>query len=295
MPELPEVETIRRYLAPVWQGRRIARVHLRRPDLRFAFAPDFRARLEGQQVTSLGRRAKYLLADLESGDVLVMHLGMTGAFFYNPPNAGKSQITSSTQKPSHKQGRHDHVAFSLSDEGEIVYNDPRRFGFMKIIPRVNFDEHRLFRHLGVEPTGNGFTPQVLARACAKKHVTLKSALMDQRVVAGLGNIYVCEALFRARLSPLRQASTLMLKSDRPASRTVRLVDAVRAVIDAAIAAGGSTLSDFVHTDGTPGYFQHEFLVYGRKAQKCLRERCSGRVKRIVQSGRSTFYCPRCQR
>ncbi len=290
MPELPEVEITRQYLAPHWEGRQIDRVTLRRASLRYPFGDDFRTRLEGRRVLGLGRRAKYLLVDIKGGDVLIVHLGMSGALLYRPP--GKSCAAHAVSGRSKK---HDHVIFDLDDGAKVIYNDPRRFGFMVLERRALLNEHRLFRHLGIEPSGNGFTAQALADRCAGKSAPLKSVLMNQRILAGLGNIYVCESLYRARLSPLRPACTLALKSGKPAKRTFHLVEAVRAVLNEAIAAGGATLADFVHGDGTPGYFQHNFAVYGRNAEPCRRDGCRGTIRRLVQSARATYYCPLCQR
>ena len=282
MPELPEVETVRRGLAPFMEGARIVRVEARRADLRVPFPPDFTARLTGQTVTGLGRRAKYLTADLGSGDVLVMHLGMSGSFRTGSGNGAKDPA-------------HDHVVFHLSSGATVTFNDPRRFGLMLIVPRAELAGHRLMRDVGPEPLGNAFDAALLAAACRGGKRTLKAVLLDQTVVAGLGNIYVCEALHRARLSPLRRAATLATRTGAPAPRAAVLVDAIKAVLEDAIAAGGSSLRDHRRTDGELGYFQHHFRVYDRDGAPCVTPGCGGTVKRIVQNARSTFFCPRCQR
>src|SRR5215475_4317940 len=290
MPELPEVETVRRGLQPVMEGAKILHAEARRKDLRFPFQKDFVARLTGQTVTGLGRRAKYLMADLGSGDVLLMHLGMSGSFrIETADNAG---MPGKFHHPRGKDAAHDHVVFHMSSGADIVFNDPRRFGYMKIIARNALDAEPLLRGLGPEPLGNEFDAAMLARACAGKSTTLKAALLDQRVVAGLGNIYVCEALYRAHLSPKRQASTLADRKGGPTDHAVRLVDAIHDVLNQAIKAGGSSLRDHRQTTGELGYFQHSFLVYDREGQKCG---CGGVVKRFTQNGRSTFWCPKCQK
>jgi len=289
MPELPEVETVRRGLQPVMEGSKIVSAEARRKDLRFPFQKDFVARLKGQTVTGLGRRAKYLMADLGSGDVLLMHLGMSGSFRIQKDIA---QTPGQFHHPRGKNGAHDHVVFHMSSGAAVIFNDPRRFGYMKIIARNELDEEPLLRGLGPEPLGNEFDAAMLAASCAGKATTLKAALLDQRVVAGLGNIYVCEALYRAHLSPKRQASTLADRKGGPTDHAKRLVDAIHTVLNQAIKAGGSSLRDHRQTDGELGYFQHHFLVYDREGQKCG---CGGVVKRFTQNGRSTFWCPKCQK
>ncbi|MFN3890079.1 MAG: bifunctional DNA-formamidopyrimidine glycosylase/DNA-(apurinic or apyrimidinic site) lyase [Beijerinckiaceae bacterium] len=293
MPELPEVETVRRGLEPVFAGARIRRVERRRADLRFPFPPDFDRRLEGAQVIGLGRRAKYLLADLDSGDALVMHLGMSGSFriesFSGPDTPGVFHHDRS------KDPAHDHVTFHLSTGARIVYNDPRRFGFMDLVTRRDIPTHPFFRDLGVEPLGNELDGALLSRLFAGKRAPLKAALLDQRLIAGLGNIYVCEALHRASLSPKRLAGTLSRKDGAASPRTDLLAMSIRAVLEEAVAAGGSSLRDHRQADGALGYFQHSFRVYDREGEPCTKAGCGGIVKRIVQSGRSTFYCGVCQR
>src|SRR6201987_1587603 len=291
MPELPEVETVRRGLQPVMEGSRILNAEARRKDLRFPFQKDFTARLQGQTVTGLGRRAKYLMADLGSGDVLLMHLGMSGSFRIQKDVA---QTPGQFHYPRGKNGAHDHVVFHMSSGAAIIFNDPRRFGYMKIIARNDLDAEPLLRGLGPEPLGNEFDAAMLAASCEGKATTLKAALLDQRVVAGLGNIYVCEALYRAHLSPKRQAKTLANRKGEPTDYATRLVDAIHDVLNQAIKAGGSSLRDHRQTTGELGYFQHSFQVYAREGEKCGKDG-SGVIRRFTQNGRSTFWCPKCQK
>jgi formamidopyrimidine-DNA glycosylase len=281
MPELPEVETVRRGLAPSFVGARIARAEARRPDLRFPFPERFVARLEGRQVRDLRRRAKYLLADLDSGETLAMHLGMSGSFRVEDVAVGRFY---------HPRGQpiHDHVVFDFEGGARVVYNDPRRFGFMDLVETAALDKHPLFADIGMEPLGPQFNAGTLAAALEGSRAPLKAALLDQRRIAGLGNIYVCEALHNARLSPFREAGSLK------ARETTKLARAIREVLEAAIRAGGSTLRDHRQTDGSLGYFQHAFTVYDREGAACGHARCGGVVSRAVQSGRSTFYCGACQ-
>jgi len=288
MPELPEVETVRRGLAPVMEGARFLKVEVRQRKLRWPLPKDFEKRLEGQKVEGLGRRAKYLLADLSSGDVLLMHLGMSGSF-----RLGKDSKPGVYYHERSKSTAHDHVVFHMSNGSTVTFNDPRRFGSMKLVSRAKLDAEPLLSALGPEPLGNAFDAAMLAKACAGKKTSLKAALSDQRVVAGLGNIYVCEALFRARLSPKRQASTIADRNGKPNERAKALVEAIRAVLNDAIKAGGSSLRDHRRTDGSLGDFQHNFQVYDREGEPC--PHCKGKIKRIVQTGRSTFYCPACQK
>ena len=293
MPELPEVETVRRGLAPVMEGVRFAKVVAHRRDLRWPLPKDFAARLEGRTVVGLGRRAKYLLADLSSGDVLVMHLGMSGSFRVFRDGDERTPGKYHHERSQHLA--HDHVVFHMGNGAIVTFNDPRRFGSMKIVARAALDREPLLRALGPEPLGNEFDAAMLARACRGKKTSLKAALSDQRIVAGLGNIYVCEALHRARLSPKRRASTIAAKLGAPNERAQRLVDAIRAVLGDAIAAGGSSLRDHRRTDGELGLFQHDFRVYDREGLRCPTRGCRGTVKRVVQIGRSTFFCPVCQK
>jgi formamidopyrimidine-DNA glycosylase len=293
MPELPEVETVRRGLQPVMEGSKIVKAEARRKDLRFPFQKDFVARLQGQTVTGLGRRAKYLMADLGSGDVLLMHLGMSGSF-----RVVSNEETGSPGKFHHPRGDdrvHDHVVFHMSSGASVVFNDPRRFGYMKIIARHALEAEPLLKGLGPEPLGNEFDATMLARGCADKKTSLKAALLDQRVVAGLGNIYVCEALYRSQLSPRRSAATLATRKNEPTDHAIRLVTAIHAVLNQAIKAGGSSLRDHRQTSGELGYFQHSFQVYDREGEACQTAKCSGIIKRFTQNGRSTFWCPKCQK
>jgi formamidopyrimidine-DNA glycosylase len=293
VPELPEVETVRRGLAPVMEGARIVRVEARRPDLRQPLPRDFAKRLEGQTVIGIGRRAKYLTADLASGDVLLMHLGMSGSFRV-------SHEDTKTRPGEFHHARaaaaiHDHVVFHLSSGATVTFNDPRRFGLMLIVPRRELANHALMREMGPEPLGNAFDANLLAAACANKKTSLKATLLDQTVVAGLGNIYVCEALHRSQLSPKRRTSTIATRTGAPNVKALALVEAIKAVLNEAIKAGGSSLRDHRQTDGELGYFQHHFRVYDREGKPCVTQGCRGTVKRIVQNGRSTFFCPVCQR
>jgi formamidopyrimidine-DNA glycosylase len=293
MPELPEVETVRRGLQPAMEGSKIVKAEARRKDLRFPFQKDFVARLEGQTVTGLGRRAKYLLADLGSGDVLLMHLGMSGSFRLITDD--KEKAPGKFQHPRSEDRAHDHVVFHMSSGAAVVFNDPRRFGYMKIIARSKLEEEPLLKGLGPEPLGNEFDAAMLARSCASKKTSLKAALLDQRVVAGLGNIYVCEALFRSHVSPRRLAATLATKKGEPTDHAKRLVTAIHGVLNQAIKAGGSSLRNHRQTSGELGYFQHSFQVYDREGKKCQTAGCSGIVRRFTQNGRSTFWCPKCQK
>lgn len=301
MPELPEVETVRRGLEPSLAGARLTRVELRRPNLRFPFAEGFAQALEGCCVIALSRRAKYLLMRLEGGPVVIMHLGMSGRFTLTPALSAYAPGAAVERGPVgefvHDTGtnpRHDHVVLETEGGARIVYNDPRRFGFMVLTNEVELDSHPLIASLGPEPLGNEFHDGYLAGKAWRRTADLKAFLMDQKTVAGLGNIYVCEALHRAGLSPKRAASSLATKTGKPTQRAVRLLAAIRGVLDEAIAAGGSTLRDYAHADGSLGYFQHAFSVYGREGMPCLKTGCRGTVRRIVQSGRSTFFCSRCQ-
>jgi formamidopyrimidine-DNA glycosylase len=291
VPELPEVETVRRGLEPAMAGARLIAIEQRRPDLRFPFPERFVERLTGRRVEGLRRRAKYLIADLDGADLLVMHLGMSGSFRIErsdslglrPPVAGAGE----------KNSAHDHVAFDLSTGDRIVYNDPRRFGFMQLIARPEFAGHPLFKNIGIEPLGGELDGAALARLFAGKKAPLKAALLDQSLIAGLGNIYVCEALHRAGLSPLRAAASLARKDGGPSQRAILLARVIREVLEEAVAAGGSSLRDHRQTDGALGYFQHSFQVYGHNGEPCAH--CGGVVRRITQSGRATFYCGGCQR
>jgi formamidopyrimidine-DNA glycosylase len=282
LPELPEVETVRRGLEPVLVGARIARAEARRPDLRWPLPAGFAARLTGARVTALRRRSKYILADLEGGETLIAHLGMSGRILVSGATLGRFHHALETP------GKHDHVVLDMEGGARIVFNDARRFGAMDLWPTGDLEAHRLLAGLGPEPLGNGFDATYLAGRLAGRFTPIKAALLDQRVVAGLGNIYVSEALWRARVSPLTLAGAL----DRDDAE--RLVAAIRAVLAEAIAAGGSSLRDYRQADGELGYFQHAFAVYGREGEPCPAPGCPGVIAREVQSGRSSFHCPVCQ-
>jgi formamidopyrimidine-DNA glycosylase len=292
MPEMPEVETVRLGLAPVLLQATIDNIELRRAGLRFPFPEHFAERLAGKRVQSLTRRAKYILAALDSGETLIMHLGMSGSFRIEN---GEAQTPGAFHFDRSKIAAHDHVVFHLSSGARITYNDPRRFGSMQMARSEDLDAHPLFAGLGVEPLGGDFDGPLLAGLLAGRKTPLKSALLDQRLIAGLGNIYVCEAMHRAGLSPKRAAGSIAGKGGKPNAKAFRLAQAIRAVLEEAVAAGGSTLRDHRQTDGALGYFQHSFFAYGKEGAACRRAPCAGTIVRIVQSGRSTFYCPTCQR
>ena len=283
MPELPEVETVRRGLLPSMQGARFARVAVNRPDLRWPFPERMAERLTGAQVTVLRRRSKYILADLDRGETLLIHLGMSGRMTVSGDPLGQFvHDHPQTQK-------HDHVVFDMDNGARITFNDPRRFGAMDLLDTATADRHPLLAHIGPEPLGNAFDDSYLIGQLKGRNTPIKSALLDQKIVAGLGNIYVCEALFRAGVSPRRKAAQVS------AARIASLVPIIRHVLSEAIDAGGSSLRDFRQADGELGYFQHRFDVYGREGQPCHTPDCPGTVARITQSGRSSFYCPQCQR
>jgi formamidopyrimidine-DNA glycosylase len=287
MPELPEVETVRRGLLSSLEGRRITHALARRPDLRFPLPDDFVTRLRGARVLVLRRRAKYLLAELDTGETLVMHLGMTGRFEIDEHGRTLKPGAFALQAPA--EARHAHVLFDTDAGRRITYSDARRFGFMGLVPTDRLDQHPWFRGMGPEPLGADFTAEVLAKALDGRSQAIKTLLLDQRIVAGLGNIYVCEALHRAGISPTRAGGEI------PRAKLKTLVAAIKAVLEEAIEAGGSTLRDFVAADGALGYFQHRFRVYGRQDEPCLTPGCPGVVRRQVQGGRSTFHCPQCQK
>lgn len=288
MPELPEVETVRRGLEPYLVGARILSVVARRPDLRYPLPADFARRLEGARIAALGRRGKYLVASLSTDETLIMHLGMSGRFTVAGGDAktrpGDFHFASATDPA------HDHVVFAVAGAAgpaSVVYNDPRRFGFMDLVDTRGLERSRHFSGMGPEPLGEDFTPATLKAALSGRRTPLKAALLDQTIVSGLGNIYVCEALWRSELSPRRKAGRLSIGSAE------RLHAAIRAVLLEAIAAGGSSLRDFAGAEGSLGYFQHRFSVYDREGGPCLR--CGATVRRFAQSGRSTFACTRCQK
>ncbi|MGH1354990.1 MAG: bifunctional DNA-formamidopyrimidine glycosylase/DNA-(apurinic or apyrimidinic site) lyase [Thalassovita sp.] len=283
MPELPEVETVRRGLAPAMEGAVIARAQVNRPDLRWPFPDRMAERLTGQTVLGLRRRSKYILADLGSGETLLIHLGMSGRmtvsgdplgqFVHDHPDAEK----------------HDHVVLDMDNGARITFNDPRRFGAMDLLDTATADQHKLLASIGPEPLGNDFHEDYLVDAFKGRMTPIKSALLDQKIVAGLGNIYVCEALFRSGINPKRKVGQLA------ANRVAKLVPIVRDVLAEAIEAGGSSLKDFRQASGELGYFQHRFRVYGQEGNPCSTPGCPSAIQRITQSGRSTFYCPTCQR
>ena len=294
MPELPEVETVRRGLEPAMTGAVITRVEQRRANLRFPFPERFGERLAGRKVLSLGRRAKYLLVELDDGQVLVMHLGMSGRFIVETAG-GQASEPGEFQNAVTRHLRHDHVVFHLGNGARITYNDVRRFGFMDLVPGANLAASVHFRDMGIEPLGNELSGELLARLFAGKAAPLKATLLDQRLVAGLGNIYVCEALFRAGLDPQAAAGSIATASGQPREAAHLLAQIIRDVLTEAVAAGGSTLNDFAHTDGSLGYFQHRFKVYDREGEPCVTPTCDAVIERMVQSGRSTFHCPSCQK
>ncbi|MGP1355201.1 bifunctional DNA-formamidopyrimidine glycosylase/DNA-(apurinic or apyrimidinic site) lyase [Roseicyclus sp.] len=287
MPELPEVETVRRGLAPVLEGAVIARAQVNRPDLRWPFPERMAERLTGQRVERLRRRSKYILADLSSGETLIVHLGMSGRMIVSGGGARQAPGVFFHDHPAPE--KHDHVVLDTEAGMRVTFNDARRFGAMDLVATDRAEAHWLLAGLGPEPLGNAFSDDHLARAFAGRRTPVKAALLDQRIVAGLGNIYVCEALFRSGISPLRHAGRI----GRP--RITRLVSDIREVLAEAIEAGGSSLRDYRQADGDLGYFQHNFRVYGREGEPCTTPGCGGIVRRKVQSGRSSFYCPDCQR
>lgn len=278
MPELPEVETVCRGLAPHVEGRTLTRVVLNRADLRIPFPENFADRLAGRRVIAVKRRAKYMLWHLDDGIVVVIHLGMSGRMSVADPSQQEDSLAQIGA------GRHDHVVFYMEGGAIVVFTDPRRFGLMTLVSSDDLPGHRLFRDIGPEPLGNEFSPATLSTALRGRRTPIKTALLDQKIVAGLGNIYVCEALYRAGISPRRSAATVAGK------RAERLVPHIRDVLTEAIAAGGTTLKDYAHPDGELGYFQKDHAVYGREGEPCPECTCDGGVRRIVQSNRSTFYC-----
>lgn len=286
MPELPEVETVRRGLAPVLEGATIEHVRLNRADLRFPFPELFSDRLVGATIGPLGRRAKYLLVPLDTGETLIIHLGMSGRVLIEASNA--RELVGEFHHSAGRLAAHDHVVITLKGGARIIYNDVRRFGFMRLAPSDALDLDPFIAELGPEPFGNLFDAESLLTTLKGRNTPLKSALLDQKTVAGLGNIYVCEALNRAHLSPFRAAKSLKPEESQ------RLVSEIHLVLEEAIEAGGSSLRDFRHEDGSLGYFQHAFRVYDRAGEPCPTPGCGGAIERRVQSGRSTFFCARCQ-
>ena len=283
MPELPEVETVRRGLQPAMEGQAIVKADIRRPDLRWPFPQNMADRLTGKTVLRLRRRSKYILADLSSGETLIIHLGMSGRILISGDPLG--QFHHDHPAPE----KHDHVVFDLANGSRVTFNDARRFGAMDIGSTDRIEHHWLLDKLGPEPLSNAFNETDFAKKLSNRNSPIKIALLDQSVVAGLGNIYVCEALYGARISPKRMASKIQ------APRLHRLVPVIRDVLEKAIAAGGSSLRDHRQATGELGYFQHSFQVYDREGEPCKTPNCGGEIRRITQSGRSTFYCAQCQR
>ena len=283
MPELPEVETVRAGIDTVMRGAVIVKADVRRPDLRWPFPDRMAERLTGARVTALRRRSKYILVDLSSGETLIIHLGMSGRILISREAQG--QFHHDHPAPE----KHDHVVFDMDNGARITFNDPRRFGAMDLGDTVTLEEHWLIKDIGPEPLGNAFDEDYLIERIKSRNSPIKTVLLDQKLVAGLGNIYVCEVLHRTGISPLRKAARLSPK------RAATLVPAIRTVLNEAIAAGGSSLRDYKQADGELGYFQHTFRVYDREDAPCPTKGCAGHIKRVVQSGRSSFYCPSCQR
>ncbi|EAQ03044.1 formamidopyrimidine-DNA glycosylase [Pseudooceanicola batsensis HTCC2597] len=283
MPELPEVETVRAGLAPAMEGEVIARAQVNRPDLRWPFPENMAGRLSGRRVDRLRRRSKYILADLDSQETLLIHLGMSGRMTVSGDPLGRFVH----EHPAAE--KHDHVVFDMANGARVTFNDPRRFGAMDLMATPETEAHPLLASLGPEPLGNAFNEAYFVAAVKHRRSPIKAVLLDQKVVAGLGNIYVCEALYRAGISPSRRADRISV------TRLATLVPIIRDVLNAAIAAGGSSLRDYRRADGELGYFQHSFDVYGREGEPCRTPGCSATIRRTVQSGRSSFHCPQCQR
>jgi formamidopyrimidine-DNA glycosylase len=283
MPELPEVETVRRGLQPVMEGQVIVSAQVNRPDLRWPFPTDMAKRLTGKRVLALRRRSKYILADLDSGETLLIHLGMSGRMLISGAQIGEFHYAHPAP------AKHDHVVLDMQGGARVTFNDARRFGAMDLLPTATWETHPLLASIGPEPLGNGFNESYLVAQLTGRGTPIKSALLDQHIVAGLGNIYVCETLYRARIAPQTKAGQL------PTAKMRGLVAIIRQVLTEAIEAGGSSLRDYRQADGELGYFQHSFQVYGREGQPCQTPGCISQIARIVQSGRSSFYCPTCQR
>jgi len=283
MPELPEVETVKAGIAPVMEGHVIVQADVNRPDLRWPFPDQMAERLTGRRVLGLRRRSKYILVDLESAETLLIHLGMSGRMLIS------GHVVGDFRHPHPAPAKHDHVVFHMEGGVRITFNDARRFGAMDLMDTATQDDHWLIRDLGPEPLGNAFNETYLVERLRGRNMPIKSALLDQRIVSGLGNIYVCEVLFRAGIHPARKAGRIGAK------RVAALVPLIRDVLSEAIASGGSSLRDYRQTDGELGYFQHVFQVYDREGASCVTPGCGRKITRIVQSGRSTFFCPQCQR
>ena len=283
MPELPEVETVRRGLMPAILGQVIFMAEVNRPDLRWRFPKNMAKRLTGARVTALRRRSKYILMDLDRGETLIIHLGMSGRMLISGPKLGNFF----TEHPAAE--KHDHVVFHMENGARITFNDARRFGAMDLATTPEVENHKFLTSLGPEPLGNSFNESYLKGALTAKNTPIKTALLDQRIIAGLGNIYVCEVLYRSKILPTHKATTLSKLA------IGKIVPTIREVLEEAIAAGGSSLKDYRQTGGELGYFQHNFQVYGREGEPCKEKVCKGIIKRITQSGRSSFFCPQCQR
>ena len=283
MPELPEVETVRRGLQPAMQDQKIIRAEVNRPDLRWPFPPNMAQRLTGARVLRLWRRSKYILLDLDTQETLIVHLGMSGRMLVSGQKIGEFyQVHPASEK-------HDHVVFHMENDIRVTFNDARRFGAMDLASTVEVKTHKMLCSLGPEPLSNYLDDTYLAAALAGRNTPIKTALLDQRLIAGLGNIYVCEVLFRAKISPMCKAKDLSKE------QVGTLVPIIRTVLEEAIEAGGSSLKDYRQTGGELGYFQHSFQVYDRESQPCKHAGCGGTIARVSQSGRSSFYCPTCQR
>ena len=283
MPELPEVETVRRGLQPAMQDQKIVRADVNRPDLRWRFPSDMAQRLTGARVVRLWRRSKYILLDLDSKETLIVHLGMSGRMLVSGQQIGEFY----QEHPGPE--KHDHVVFHMENDTRVTFNDARRFGAMDLAPTAEVEAHKMLSSLGPEPLSNYLNYNYLVAALAGRNTPIKTALLDQRVIAGLGNIYVCEVLFRAKISPMCKAKDLSKE------QVSTLVPIIRTVLEEAIEAGGSSLKDYRQTGGELGYFQHSFHVYDRESQPCTNAGCGGTIARVSQSGRSSFYCPTCQR
>ena len=283
MPELPEVETVRRGLQPAMQDQKIMRAEVNRPDLRWRFPSDMAQRLTGARVVRLWRRSKYILLDLDCKETLIVHLGMSGRMLVSGQKIGEFY----QEHPAPE--KHDHVVFHMENETRVTFNDARRFGAMDLAPTAEVQAHKMLSSLGPEPLSNYLNDTYLVAALAGRNTPIKTALLDQRLIAGLGNIYVCEVLFRAKISPMCKAKDLSKE------QVITLVPIIRTVLEEAIEAGGSSLKDYRQTGGELGYFQHSFHVYDRESQRCTNAGCGGTIARVSQSGRSSFYCPTCQR
>ena len=283
MPELPEVETVRRGLEPAMKNQLIAKADVNRPDLRWPFPPNLADRLTGARVLGLRRRSKYILIDLDSDETLIVHLGMSGRMLVSGIQLGQFFLDHPAVE------KHDHVVLHMENNARITFNDARRFGMMDLAVTAAVEQHKLLASLGPEPLGNSFDEAYLISAFAGKTAPIKSLLLDQRIIAGLGNIYVCEVLYRAKILPMYKAGGLSK------SRIGKILLIIREVLEEAILAGGSSLKDYRQTGGELGYFQHNFQVYDREGLPCASDECTGVIKRVTQAGRSSFYCPICQR